>query len=272
MIDLAPHHKAGLAVANPILLGAGAIGYGEARPQLLKTAELGAVVVGPVLLQSRGGAPLPRLVHTPGGAILNSGLQNRGVQNVIARFAELWPRLGCPVLVQIAESVPQGAAKVASRLAETGAVHGFELLIPRALRSDEVATLVRAVVRAGDLPVWVKVAAENGGSAAEAAMESGAGAIVVGRPPLAGGYRDGQWVQGELLGPAVFAQMLPVLAALAKRLPDAPLIAAGGIHAIDQVNAALATGARAVQLDSVVWVEPGAAGRILARMGKNEEF
>jgi dihydroorotate dehydrogenase len=62
------------------------------------------------------------------------------------------------------------------------------------------------------------------------------------------------------------------LAALAKRLPDAPLIAAGGIHTSDQVNAALATGARAVQLDSVVWVEPGAVGRILAKVGKNQEF
>ena len=52
-IDLAPNHKHGLAVTNPILLGCGAIGYGEAVPKGLDTAELGAVVVGPILSASR---------------------------------------------------------------------------------------------------------------------------------------------------------------------------------------------------------------------------
>ena len=62
-IELAPNHKLGLSVGNPVLLGAGAIGCGEAVPKGLDPARLGAVVIGPVRSGSRGGTP-PRAWRT----------------------------------------------------------------------------------------------------------------------------------------------------------------------------------------------------------------
>ena len=95
-IDLAPNHKLGLMVANPVLLGAGAIGYGEAVPRGLDLAQLGAAVVGPVLSASRGGTQPPRLVHVNGGIVLDTGLQNRGVNNAIQQYRQAVGEAGLP--------------------------------------------------------------------------------------------------------------------------------------------------------------------------------
>ena len=47
MIELAPNHKSGLSIDNPIILGGGVLGCAEHVPQALRDAGCGAVVVGP---------------------------------------------------------------------------------------------------------------------------------------------------------------------------------------------------------------------------------
>jgi len=44
------------------------------------------------------------------------------------------------------------------------------------------------------------------------------------------------------------------------------LIACGGIHSVAQAEQVLAAGARAVQLDGAVWVEPGLATLLAAEL------
>ena len=73
----------------------------------------GAAVVGPVLSASRGGTQPPRLAHVNGGVVLDTGLQNRGVNNAIQQYGKLWEKLGCPVIVQVVESHPATLAKIA---------------------------------------------------------------------------------------------------------------------------------------------------------------
>ncbi len=89
-IDLAPNHKLGLVVANPILLGGSAIGYGEAVPRGSDLTQLGAAVVGPVLSASRGGTQPPRLAHANGGIVLDTGLRTGGQQ----RHPAVWQTVG----------------------------------------------------------------------------------------------------------------------------------------------------------------------------------
>ncbi len=110
-INLAPNHKQGLVVNNPILLGAGTIGYGEVVPKGLDLAQMGGAVVGPIQGGSRGGAPPPRLAHLNGGVVLATGLQNRGLNSAVQRYAKLWPKLGCPIIAQLADSHPPGAGQ-----------------------------------------------------------------------------------------------------------------------------------------------------------------
>ncbi|MEZ4584394.1 MAG: hypothetical protein R3A10_22645 [Caldilineaceae bacterium] len=154
MIELAPHHKYGLPIANPVMLAAGTVGYGEALPPGVQTAQLGAVVVGPFLRHSRAGHAPPRLAETNGGLVLDTGLQNRGVNAATKRFAARWPELGCPVIAQIGDTQPRMAAAVAARLASEPGLLGVEVLVPRYATPQDAAELVRAVVAPATCPCW----------------------------------------------------------------------------------------------------------------------
>jgi len=267
-IDLAPNHKLGLMVANPVLLGAGAIGYGEAVPRGLDPAQLGAVVVGPLLSGSRGGTPPPRLAHANGGIVLDTGLQNRGVNNAIQQYGKLWEKLGCPVIVQVVESHAPTLAKIADKLAQVRGLQGIELLPPDEVDGARLGTLVRTIDRSCELPVWVKLPLAKAAALARAACEAGAVGLVVGQAPTGVALRHindtVQPVTGALYGPLVFLQMLQALLEVAGLGLPAALIACGGIHTQEQVQQALAAGARAVQIESAVWVEPGLPGRLAA--------
>ena len=265
-IDLAPNHKHGLTVANPILLGCGAIGYGEAVPKGLDTAELGAVVVGPILSASRGGAQPPRLAHLTGGVVLETGLQNRGVGKIISHFARYWPRLGCPVIAQVADDRASILARTLARLRGVEGLHGLELLPPADVDASLLTALVRTAEKASELPIWVTLPLAHAVALAPVAVDAGAVGLVVGQALPGAAIRliggSNAPVRGPLYGPLAFPPMLAALLDVAALHLPAALIASGGIHTAEHVRQALAAGAAAVQVDSAVWVEPGLAGRL----------
>ena len=244
---------------------------GRQCPRGLDTARLGAVVVGPILGSSRGGAALPRLAHLNSGIVLDTGMQNRGASQVLQHFARLWPRLGCPVIVQVAETHAAGSAKIVKKLAEVEGISGVELLPPPEADGALLTELVRVIDRHADLPIWVKLPLHSAVALAPAAVDAGAAGIVVGQPLQGAALRtlsDGviHPVRGAMLGPLAFAPMLQVLLDVAAlKLPTA-LIACGGIHTIDHVRQALAAGAQAVQIDSAVWVEPSLPASLVAAL------
>lgn len=268
MINLAPNHKLGLLVKKPILLAGGTIGYGEALAPGVQTERLGGVVVGPILLNSRGGAEQPRLAEVNGGFVLETGLQNRGVTAVLKHFARFWPRLGTPVIAQLAESQPNSLAKLVAQLTSKGDLSALELLPPRNVTSEELRALIRTVLKECDLPLWVKLPLERASELSPVAVAAGAVGLVIGQPPLgtalraAGADLPPQPVTGSLYGPAAFVPMLTCLLAVARLQLPAALIACGGIHTMTQVQQALAVGAQAVQLDSALWIEPGLPARL----------
>jgi dihydroorotate dehydrogenase (NAD+) catalytic subunit len=280
MIELGPQHKTGLVVANPVLLAGGTIGYGEAIPRGLAVDRLGAVVIGPIAVASRAGAPPPRLAETNGGFVLNTGMQNRGISAALKRFGKLWPRLGCPVIAQIAEARPASAARLAAQFAGQPGISGLELALPRESDDATIAAAVRQVAYEGDLPVWVKAPLERAAAWAAAAASAGANGIVIGQPPLGVVSRrpaieskvqsvdtpesaSPLAIQGELFGPLLFPLMLRALVEVARLELPCALIACGGIHTGDQLRQTLAAGAQAAQIDSAVWVEPGLPGWLL---------
>jgi len=58
-------------------------------------------------------------------------------------------------------------------------------------------------------------------------------------------------LHGRLYGPAIFPQALEATNDLVER--GIPVVAAGGIYSSTQIDAMLAAGARAVQLDTWLW-------------------
>jgi dihydroorotate dehydrogenase (NAD+) catalytic subunit len=262
MIELAPGHKVGFSVASPVVVGAGVIGYGEVAPAGLELGMAGAAVVGPVTMQSRSGAASTRLAETVGGIVMNTGLQNRGLNAVLNKFSKLWARLGCPIVVQVAEQNPRQFVDMLERLAGVEGVGCIELL-PLTQDAALAAQMVRAGDRASDLPIWVKVPPGRAVAWSQAVADVGAAGIVVGQPPPGALVRDGAAVMGAIYGPMVFPQMLERLFAVAKLGLGPALIASGGIHTVDQAKQALEVGAAAVQVDTACWVEPGTVGTLV---------
>lgn len=263
MIELAPRHKIGLPVDSPILLAAGSVGFGEAIHPSIDTARLGGVVVGPITRHSIRGSDSPRLAETSGGFVLQTGLQNRGVTAVIKNFARFWSRLGCPIIAQIADDDPQEAASTARRLAQVDGLMGLELRLALHAEPGELRPLLRAIRRSADLPLWVKLPSSGVTDLAQAAAAAGADALVIASPLLGAGVTaSGTVVRGDLFGPAAFAPMLAGLSAVTELALGIPLIACGGIHTLQQARQILAAGASAVQLDSIVWVEPGVVEKL----------
>ena len=201
LIELAPGHKQGLPCDNPVWIAGGMVGYGEAVTRGTEMAALGGVVVGPILASSRGGAALPRTAQTPGGMVLETGMQNRGVSNALRRHGKLWPKLGCPVVAQLVDADPREMGKLASRLANAPGIVGFELL-PLTHDVAVAARMVRNVVRASDLPVWVKLRLPDAVDWAKELIAAGANGLVVAQPPQGQlGTEATGLVSGGLYGP-----------------------------------------------------------------------
>ena len=271
MPELAPDHKLGLALDSPVMLAAGSIGYGEARHREMELNRFGAVVVGPITRRSRGGSQAPRLVETIGGFVRHLELQNRGVSAALKKYAHLWSRIGCPVIAQVADSDCDEAAATVRRLSSTEGCQGFELLCQPEATATEIARLLEVFLLESDLPVLAKLPLARAAEFAPVAAAAGAAGVVIGSPPIGAAVRaDGQTLKGETFGPGVFPAMLAALLEVkALGLPGS-LIACGGIHMRAQAQQCLAAGADALQLDSLVWVEPAAAMALAAAFGTHE--
>jgi len=264
MIDLAPNHKLGLSVKNPVLLAGGTIGYGEAMHSSLALKQLGGVVVGPLLRHSSAGPTPPRLAEMPGGFVMAAGVQNRGIGDVLKRYARLWARLGTPVIVQVAEQRPEVLAFLLEQVAAVEALVALELLIGQGAEAESVKRVVQTAAQISDLPIWVKLPLAEAARLAPIAVDAGAVGVVVGQPPPGAALRHYQdsiattLVQGALYGPATYHLMLATLLAVSRLTLPAALIACGGIHTQEQAQTVLRIpGVRALQIDSALWVEPG---------------
>lgn len=282
MIELAPNHKIGLPVANPILIAGGVIGCGDAVTPGLRTQALGASVVGPVLRRPRGGPVPPRVTEMSGGIVLDVGLQNRGLRTVLRRCAPGWARLGCPVIVQVADREVDDLRAVARGLEQAQHAAGVELLVHPDADVDEVANLTARLALECELPVWVKLPLARAAALAAPAVEAGADALVIAQPPRgalmrsaaetqAGAPLPGGIVRGGVYGPLAFPLMLNALLEIAALHLPVVLIACGGIHGWEQARQALRAGATAVQVDSAAWIEPGLPQQLVAAWRAEEE-
>ena len=259
MIDLAPGHKIGLIVENPVLLAPAAAGFGDRLPRV-EGGVPGAIVAGPVSAAGHGYGRTG-LVEVEGGVLaLPSGF-SRSARRAVERYAGAWARVGCPIVVQLVDETAADFARAAARVAGAHAVAGIEWAIPADLAPSTLAEGLRAAQRTADLPLWVKLPWGRAGDLAERAVGAGAVGLVLAQPPAGAVLRLGsqsaaEVVRGALHGPLLFAMLLHALHALAQQSLPCALIAAGSIFTPGQMAQALAAGAQAVQLDAVVWSEP----------------
>ena len=80
----------GLILPNPILVASGTFGYGIEYGDVVDVDRLGGICCKGTTLKARIGNPTPRVTETPGGMLNSIGLQNPGVDAVIAKYAQTW--------------------------------------------------------------------------------------------------------------------------------------------------------------------------------------
>jgi len=185
MIELAPAHKNGLPIANPVLLAAGSIGMGEATHNALDISALGGVVVGPLSRRSRAGSETPRIAEVPGGIVLETGGQNRGLDATLKHFAAQWGRFPVPVIVQIIDNDVRMLAEVAGRLATVAGVVGIEWMPPARTDLRTIRIAIEQMIMEGDLPVLLRPPLARTLEWGRAAVEAGVDALTIGAPPEA---------------------------------------------------------------------------------------
>lgn len=265
-VELAPRHKVGLSLQNPVLLAAGIAGYGDAVAPGIELERLGGFVTAAVSRRPWHDS-VPMLRETGGGLLWQRGRWNPGVRRVVRDHAALWRRLAVAVIVHVVGDSPEDLAATAGTLEALSGVAGLELDVPAGAMADpaEAAASVWAVRDAADLPVLVRLALDTSDQVVQAVLDAGADALVAVQPPegLHVDLAHGQRTRGGLHGPG----LVPLIAAMVARLVasvDVPVVACGGVHSPADALAYLAAGATAVQVDTAAWIDPTLPARIVS--------
>lgn len=256
-IEITRPDKNTLIIDTPVMPAAGTFGFGDAYRNIVQIDKLGAIVTNPVTYKAWHPASGTRVIPLDAGVLVHTGLPNRGISKTLAQYRLAWDKLPIPVIMHIVATTPQEVSRCASRIEAEQVVAAIELGLNDDTTPHEAQELVHAAIKQTEKPVLVRLPMQDAYELAGPVVEAGAGALVVCAPPR-GTARDpysGVLVPGRIYGPLVKPMALRLVGQLASRI-DLPIIGAGGIHSPQDARDFLEAGARAVQVDSVTWVEP----------------
>lgn len=284
-IELAPRHKSGLLLKNPVMTAAGTFGYGIEYAKIAGIQRLGAIICKGTTLHSHSGNAQPRTLETASGMLNAIGLQNPGVHRVIEKYAPIWETWQVPVIVNIAGETVREFVQLAEYLEGVPGVAGIEVNVscPNVQEggaifgasAEAVANVTAAIRRVTTLPVIVKLSPNTGDArpTALAAASSGADAIslintITGlsidiharRPALAN--RTGG-LSGPAVKPIALRMVYEVARAMRSTHPHVPIIGLGGISNANDALEFLMAGASAIQIGTINFVNPHAGVEII---------
>ena len=265
---------AGLVLPTPVMVASGCAGTGRELSGLVDLRKVGGLVTRSITLEARKGSPPPRIAETPSGTVWTTGLQNPGIH--VFLDAEL-PRLargGAPVMVSIAGGSLEEFARLIGALQTRPEVAAIELHLSGpddelrrdvlGAHVDRTGEIVGAVARMSLVPVFAKLpmSASDLPELAQAAVRAGAHGLTIGGPPPALGVRSATLrpalgaVMGWMSGPALKPLTLRAVFEVARAVPEAPIIAVGGVRSAEDAVEMLLAGASAVQMGTAVLVDP----------------
>jgi dihydroorotate dehydrogenase (NAD+) catalytic subunit len=269
-----------LRLRNPVITASGTFGYGLEFKPFVSLDKLGAIIVKGLYLNPRPGNPPPRLAESTGGLLNAIGLQGIGVR---AFCDEILPKLEgirTPLIVNVCGETDEEYAAVIDFLNKDSRVDAYELNIScpnvekggrcPALNPDHTFALVKLAKKTSHKPLITKLSPNVTDivSVARAAEEAGSDAISLintllamavdvetRRPRLAN-------IFGGLSGPAIKPIALRMVYQVASTL-RIPVIGLGGIMTGRDALEFLVVGARAVEVGTANFVDPGASLRIV---------
>lgn len=270
-----------LTLKNPVLTASGTFGYGTEYHELFDVSRLGAVIVKTITLKPRPGNPAPRIWEVGGGMLNSIGLANVGVNVFIAEKLPELREIGATVIVNIAGSTVEEYWELVEKLDEHSGFSAYEINISCPNVKDEgmafgtscpaTEQIVRGIRDRTKRAVIPKLTPNvtSVGEIARACEAAGADALslintLVGmavdvhtrRPRIAtvtGGY------SGPPIKPVALAKLYEV-----RRAVSLPLIGIGGIAAAEDALEFIITGATAVEVGTMNYVQPKTAFDIIS--------
>lgn len=269
-----------LRLRNPVMTASGTFGFGVEYAECVDLERLGAVVIKAVTVEPRIGNRPPRIAETAAGMLNAIGLQNPGVDAVIAEKLPELASYDVPIIANLAGESVAEYVQLAERLTACGYVGALELNIscPNVSHGmmfssspELTGELVAAVRRVTDLPLITKlspnvtdivpmaVAAVKAGSDALSLINTllGMSIDVARRRPMVGNITAG--LSGPAIKPVALRCVWQVYEAV-----QVPLIGMGGIMDSHDALQFIMAGASAVAVGTASFVNPAASVEIIA--------
>ncbi|EUJ31173.1 dihydroorotate dehydrogenase [Listeria cornellensis] len=263
----------GLSLKNPIMPASGCFGFGKEYSKFYDLNLLGAIMAKAVTPEPRYGNATPRVAETPSGMLNAIGLQNPGLDHVMAHEMPWLERFDTPIIANVAGASEEDYVKVCARIGDAPNVKAIELNIscPNvkhggiAFGTDpEVAyQLTKAVKAVSSVPIYVKLSPNVTDIVpiAKAIEEAGADGLTMintllgmridlktRKPILANGT-------GGLSGPSIKPVAIRLIHQI-RAVSNIPIIGMGGVQTVDDVLEFLIAGADAVAVGTLNFTEP----------------
>ena len=272
----------GLELKNPIMPASGCFGFGSEYAQYYDLSVLGSIMIKATTVEPRPGNPVPRVAETPGGMLNAIGLQNPGLDVVMAEklpwLAERFPNL--PIIANVAGYTTEDYVTVSEVISTAPNVAALEINIscPNVKRggitfgtnATAAHDLTKAVVAAANVPVYVKLSPNvtDITEIARAVADAGADGLTL-INPLTGMRINLGWRKpviangtGGLSGPAVLPIAVRMIDAVT-RVVDIPVIGMGGVMTSADVLELMMAGASAVAVGTANFTDPVACPKII---------
>ena len=288
MVDLSVN-LAGVRLDNPVIPASGTFGFGEEFKDLYDLDILGAISFKGTTVAPRLGNPVPRIAECSSGLINSVGLQNPGLDAVIA---EQLPRMRSffhkPIIANISGFAVEEFVTLAERLSREPQVEIIEVNVScpnvhgggMSFGTDpkSAAEVTREVKKVSERPVFVKLSPNvtHIVAVAKACEEAGADGIclintllgmridIARRKPVIANK------MGGFSGPAVFPVALRMVYQVSKAC-SIPVMGCGGVASADDVIEMMMAGATAVQVGAANLVNPYACKQIVEDLPKRME-
>ena len=271
----------GLELDNPVIPASGTFGYGYEFAEIYDINCLGTFSFKGTTRDPRFGNPTPRIAECPAGLINSVGLQNPGVEAVIAReLPKLKEVFHKPVMANVSGFSVEDYAYTCEKLDREDQVGWLEVNIscPNVhnggmafgVTPEGAAEVTRAVKAVTKKPVIMKLSPNVTDIAAIARSCEAAGAdgislintvlsmridLKTKKPVVAN-------VMGGLSGPAVFPLALRMVWQVCEAV-SIPVVGMGGVSSAEDVIEMMLAGATAVEVGAANLVDPYACQKIV---------
>ena len=256
-----------IELQNPVIPASGTCGFGQEMSEWFDLNCLGAITTKGTTREARYGNALPRIAECPAGMLNAIGLQNPGVDEVIAiEFPALRKLYKGPIIANVSGFRLEEYAYVCARIDQEtdAAILEVNISCPNVQHGgmafgtspEAAAAVTKAVKAVTRKPVYMKLSPNvtDIASIARACVEAGADGLCLintmlgmridirrRQPVLANRY-------GGYSGPGVFPIALRMVHQVSQACPGTPIIGCGGVSRAEDVIEMMMAGASAVEI------------------------